>query len=397
MGYLCKYMAREGWEVTVLTEHIDDSTFAFLAGYAEVHYLRFYSSKGRLTRRMEWTALALADFLFGYKDRRMVREGAKLLRAGGFKAILCSSFRTFPLPAARKLARRFALPWVADTRDIIEQFPAHEYIIHPPHFFPLLDKLIVWAFRRKLLRSRNRALRQADCVTTVSPWHVERMKLFNPHVRLIYNGYDPELFYPASPSPEPQFRLTYTGRLISPGVRDPEWVFQAVGILSGQGVINPLQFRVGWYTDTASERFFRILAERYGVGDYMDYSAYVPADRVPDLLRRSSALLQLANKADANGPKGIMSTKLFEAFAVEKPLLLVRSDESFLEELILSSHSGVAARSVEDVCGFIRYYFDRWKRLGYTSVEPRREITEAFSRREQAAEFMRLLNSLANE
>lgn len=32
MGYLCKYLTRMGWEVTVVTEYIEDNTFEFLTG-----------------------------------------------------------------------------------------------------------------------------------------------------------------------------------------------------------------------------------------------------------------------------------------------------------------------------------------------------------------------------
>ena len=29
MGYLCKYLTRMGWEVTVVTEYIEDNTFEY--------------------------------------------------------------------------------------------------------------------------------------------------------------------------------------------------------------------------------------------------------------------------------------------------------------------------------------------------------------------------------
>ncbi|MDR1556170.1 MAG: glycosyltransferase [Tannerellaceae bacterium] len=396
MGYLCKYLARAGWEAVVLTEYIGDQTFAFLTGHVPVHYIRYYKAKGRVSRQAEWILLFLADFFFGYKDRKMVRLASRFLKAGGFGGILCSTYRTFPLPAARKLAKRFRLPLIADMRDIIEQYPSHEYIARPPHLFPWLDKQIIRVFRRKLLRGRNRALREAACITTVSPWHVEQMKAYNPRVELIYNGYDPELFYPVR-IPAPQFRLTYTGRLVSLDVRDPEWLFQAIRSLSETGVIHPEEFRVCWYTDEASAQSIRLLAGRYAVAAYMDYFGYVPADRIPAILNESSALLQLANKADEKGPKGIMSTKLFEAFAVEKPLLLVRSDESYLEETIHRAQAGIAARQAEDVCRFIRHHFAVWKEKGYTTIEPRREITASFSREQQARQFMHIFTEKSNK
>lgn len=389
MGYLCKYLARSGWEAAVLTEYIDDPTFAFLSGYVPVTYIRYYRAKGSFGRKAEWLLLFLADFFFDYKDRKMRKAGSRLLKDGGFDGILCSVYRTFPLPAARALARRFGLPLVADMRDILEQYPSHEYIAHPPRIVPWLDKQILRMYRRKLLSGRNRALREATCITTVSPWHVERMKAYNPCVELIYNGYDPELFYPVR-IPAEQFRLTYTGRLLSLDIRNPECLFQGIRALSETGEIDPKEFRVCWYTDEASARWIRSLSEQYAVEGWMDYFGYVPAGEIPEILNQSSVLLQLANKADAKGPKGIMSTKLFEAFAVEKPLLLVRSDESFLEETIRRAQAGAAARNADDVCGFIRRYYAQWKEKRYTSIAPRREVTESFSRAKQAEQFMNL-------
>jgi glycosyltransferase involved in cell wall biosynthesis len=397
MGYLCKYMARAGWEPVVVTEFIDgDDTFAFLTGHAPVHYIRYYKTRsGTAGRRAEWLLLCAADFLFGYKDRRMFRAASHLLDEGGFDGILCSTYRTFPLPAAERLARKYRLPFIADLRDIIEQYPSHEYIAHPPRIFPWLDRQIIRLFRCKLLRGRNRALSRAGCITTVSPWHVEMLKAYNPSVELIYNGYDPELFYPVRPARStPQFRLVYTGRLLSLRVRNPEWIFQAINSLSGTGVITPGKFRAQWYTDPASTECIRSFAERYSVTGYMDYFVYVPADAIPAILNESSVLLQLANRSGENGPRGIMSTKLFEAFAVEKPLLLAPSDESFLEEVIHLSQAGKAARNAAEVCDFLHHYFDMWKKKGYTTVEPRREVTESFSRREQAGQFMNILTRL---
>jgi glycosyltransferase involved in cell wall biosynthesis len=391
MGYLCKYLTRAGWEAAVLTEFIDDPTFAFLAGYVPVEYVRYYRAKGRIGRKAEWLLLFLADFFFHYKDRKMARAGSRLLKGGGFEAILCSVYRSFPLPAARRLARRFGLPLIADMRDIVEQYPSHEYIARPPRIFPWLDRQIIRAFRRKLLRDRNRALREAACVVTVSPWHVERMKAYNPCVELIYNGYDPELFYPRR-IPAGQFRLTYTGRLVSLDVRNPECLFQGIRMLADAGEIDPEVFRLCWYTDEASARWIRELAERYALSAWMDYSGYVLADEIPAILNQSSILLQLANKADEKGPKGIMSTKLFEAFAVEKPILLARSDESFLEETIQRARAGIAACNADDVCRFVRHHFARWKEKGYTSVEPCREVTESFSRARQAEQFMQIIS-----
>ena len=227
MGYLCKYMKRAGWTPVVVTEQIDDKTFSFLQGDIPVTYINFFHSKGGILRKLEWIFVLILDFLFHYKDKKIAKAASRLLEEGGYDGILCSTYRAFPLPAAKALAEKYHLPFVADLRDIIEQYAATEYIAHSFRLFPWLDKKVTTAFRNKLLRDRNEALKKADCVTTVSPWHVEKLKAYNLQTELIYNGYDPEIFFPEQHRTS-CFVITYTGRLISLATRDPRLLFEAI-------------------------------------------------------------------------------------------------------------------------------------------------------------------------
>ncbi len=396
MGYLCKYLKRTGWEPVVVTEQINENMYGFLTGYAEVVYINYYKATGGIGKKLEWLYVFLFDFFFNYKDRKMFKTASRIVSKGGFQGILCSTFRTFPLPAAMKTAKRFDLPFVADTRDIIEQHPGHEYISYSFRTFPWLDKQIIKLFRRKLLKGRNKALKAADCITTVSPWHVEVMKKYNPSVELIYNGYDPELFYPEQII-TPTFCLTYTGRLVSLATRDPEPLFEAIARLKSERIISDATLRIQWYIDEKSKQLLYPLAERYKITEYMDYFDFVPADQLPGILNRSSILLQLANKAGEAGPKGIMSTKLFESFAVEKPMLCVRSDESFLEDNIRRARAGASARNAQEAYDFILFQYREWQKNGYTTVDIDHDVVDLYSRSKQAVQFMHIFEELVKK
>lgn len=226
MGYLCKYMRRAGWEPVVVTEQIDDSTFSFLKGETPVTYVNFFHSKGKILQKLEWICVFILDYFFHYKDKKMAKAASRLLEEGEYAGILCSSYRTFPLPAAQYIAEKYHLPLVIDLRDIVEQYASNEYIAHNFRTFSWLDRKITETFRHKLLKDRNNALRKADQVTTISPWHVEKLQAYNPNTELVYNGYDPELFYPEQHRTS-QFVITYTGRLISLATRDPRLLFEA--------------------------------------------------------------------------------------------------------------------------------------------------------------------------
>lgn len=393
MGYLCKYMKRAGWQPSVVTEQINENMFAFLSNDIPVTYVRYYHYHRPWLYKLEWIVTFLLDLLFRFKDRKMKRTVEKIIRKEQFDAILCSTYRTFPLPAAEEIARKYNLPLVADLRDVIEQYASNEYISKRFHTISWLDTFITRKYKKHLLKHRNQVLRKADCVTTVSPWHTNLLKQYNPNTRLIYNGYDPELFFPAHPQTR-LFRLTYTGRILSLAIRDPRPLFEAVRRLDKEGVIEPALFRLTWYIDRHSEKLLQEMAKQFHVEPYMDYFPYIPAHEIPEVLQNSSILLQIANKSDEKGPKGIMSTKLFEAMATEKPLLCVRSDESFLEQTIRETRTGASARTADEAYAFISEKYRQWQQQGYTSVEPDREAVERFSRKKQAEQFMRLFEEL---
>ena len=393
MGYLCKYMQRAGWEPVVITEQIPDNTFAFLCEDIPVTYISYYNATGKFSKQLEWIFIQICDLLFQYKDRKVIKVATNILKEGNFSGVLCSSYRTFPLPAALQVAQKYKLPFIVDLRDIIEQYASDEYMNHLFKSIPWLDKKITSFFKNRLLNKRNQVLKQADCVTTVSPWHVKTLKSYNPQTHLIYNGYDPELFFPQLIKSK-QFIIVYTGRLISLATRDPHLLFGAIARLNKEQLISSQKVRLHWYMDKYSKEVLSKLAENYQISDYMDYFEYVPAAQIPEILNHSSILLQLANKMSESGPKGIMTTKLFEALAVEKPILCVRSDEAYLEETINKTHSGIAARTEEEVYQFILTHYKQWEKEGYTYINVERENVKPFSRQKQADQFMQLFTHL---
>lgn len=390
MGYLCKYLKQNGWHPTVVSEYLPDETFAFLKGDTDVSFIRYHRSGSRV----EWLKVLLLELFFGYKNRRMAQEAEKKLQQQRYDVLLCSTYRSFPLSAARKIARKYRLPFVVDLRDIIEQYSNCEYIAHPlPKLFGA-EKLIARLFRSHNLRQRNKVLRRADSVTTVSPWHVSVLQRLNPNTQLICNGFDPELFAPVTIR-TPEFRITYTGRLLSSSMRNPELLFKAVARLSREGIITPETFRIRWFIDPQSKQQLQQEVKMYPIVDYMDYPGYVPAARIPAILNESSMLLLLTNKADKNGPKGIMTTKFFEALAVEKPILCVRGDEGCLEEVIRRTRAGLSAHNEEEVYAFIRRYYLQWQAEKTTSIDVDRKEVQSFSRKTQALQFIRIFEQIA--
>lgn len=396
MGYLCKYIRQYGWEPTVLTEDVEDEhAFRFLKGYAPVHYVNFNTAPRGQARKRKWLLNFIKDFLYGYKDRQMVKEAKNILSSEKFDLILCSSFRTFPLSAAESISRKHKIPLIVDLRDIIEQYSGTEYISKSLPSWGGMEKIIVNRFTQKSLKTRNRVLRKANIVTTVSPWHREILRRFNPQVELIYNGYDPELFYPEQKHTR-HFVITYTGRLLSTAMRDPGLFFEALSRLIREKEIYPTDCRVDWYVDDASWKIITGEAEKHNLLSYMNHKGYVAATKIPEILNESSVILLLTNLSSGSGPKGVMTTKFFESLAVEKPILCVRSDESYLAEAIKETHAGLAATDAEEVYTFLKNQYIFWKENGYTVAKVNKDAVMHYSRPHQAQQFASLFNQITD-
>ena len=182
------------------------------------------------------------------------------------------------------------------------------------------------------------------------------------------------MFYPQQIKTS-RFIITYTGRLLSLAIRNPELLFAAIARLTEDKVIIPETFRVVWYTDQESRSIIRQEAEQHGVQSFMDYHEYVPASDIPLILNKSSVLLSLTNKFDTSGPKGFMTTKFFESLAVEKPILCVQSD-------------------VDEVYDFLKHYYEEWQEKGYTTSPVNRDKLSNYSRKEQASQFARIFEEI---
>lgn len=393
MGYLCKYLKRIGWEASVVTEHISDNTFSFLTGNANTIYVKYYKASGKISKQLEWLWVMVLDILFHYKTNKMFKICSKLVKDNNYDVILCSTYRTFPLPVTHKLSQKYGIPFIADMRDIIEQFTFDEYISHKFNIHPFLDKWIIKIIRHKLLSDRNRILRVANSIITVSPWHVKTLQAYNPNVHLIYNGFDPEIFYPQKKVTD-RFYITYTGRVLSLALQNPQLLFEAIYKLSEGKIITPQTVRIQWFTTPQSKQIVSQLAHELNVEDYMDYYDYVPASEIPLILNCSSILLSLTNKSDKKGPKGILGTKLFESLAVGKPILSVRSDEAYIAKAIKETNAGLAAVNIDEVCHFLTHYYKMWQEKGYTTSPIDQNKLQCYSRKEQAKQFAAIFETV---
>lgn len=381
MGLLSYHLEKMGWDVTIISE--DNSEIHYnLPNLPKKVYRYNYQANASKT---EYYLKSALNLIYDHKTNSFLNKFYKEIKNEYFDLVLCSTFNEFPLNLAYKISRKLNVPLICDIRDLVEQFGDNLYSRNKisNHSF---NRFFTNLIRKKRIYIRNKIISKADAITTVSPWHKEYLNQFNTNVHLIYNGYSQEIFYSKDVKSE-TFDIIYTGRLLDPQAQNPELLFKAIEELKLE------KLRIVWYVDKTSREIISKELENYPITKSIsEINNLVPVSAIPNLLNASSIILVLTNKSTEDGPKGIMTTKFFEAIGVEKPVLCVRSDEGCLSQVIKETNAGLAATNVEEVKSFITQKYKEWENNGFT----RQEIVsrEKFSRENQAKQFVEIFNSL---
>lgn len=342
---------------------------------------------------MPRSLVTLLELFVEWKDRCLAREIERTRQREALPApdaILALSYRKYPLLAAQLLAKQWGVPWIADCRDIVEQYSRGDFLPRP---LTLLGRRLTALERwigKRYIEQRNRAIATAHTLITVSRWHREVLRGVHPSVRIIYNGYDEGLFRLRQATPTDRLRIVYTGRILSLQMRDPSLIFEVLG--SERLRTQPIDLI--FYTDDHSAR----LLERYnidGSGARLEVRPMVSAQEVPDILADASLILLLGNEERAGGPHGMLSTKLFEAMAMRRPLVLLPDTSSETAEVVRQSGLGIATNSPAELEEYLLALLAEWRTHGTTTPKhPNLALIERYTRARQAAEFAALLSAL---
>ncbi len=373
-----------GWQVQVISELMPHC--AYQTTDFPLALMRYYSTC-KWKHHIQW----LADQLWFHKEHTFTKFVEQQTDVAQYDIILCSSFNVFPLQTAHTLAQKYHKPLLVDLRDIAEQWGQTRYLAHKiPHLCGL-ENWLISLYEKRNIRLRNKVIKAAQAITTISPWHAKWLQTIVPNVQLIYNGFNSEEFY-RKDIPEDKFIISYTGRIYDFELRNPHLLFEAVERLLLSKQIAKEDIALQFYIDHASIAPLQQLAQQYHSADVVEVQGYVPNSQILSILHHSSIVLILANKTTAQGPFGIMTTKFFEALGVEKPVLCVRSDEDCLAAAIQQTNAGLAATTADEAATFLLEKYNEWKTQGYTHQDVRQK--ELFTRQSQALQFDKLLRSI---
>ncbi len=202
----------------------------------------------------------------------------------------------------------------------------------------------------------------------------------------IANGCDFDDFAGLEHHPGERLRITHAGSFF--GRRDPKPFLRA---LAESGLDDVVVRFVG---DVRAED--REFAESLGLGDRIELTGYVTRRRSLELQRDSEALLLLIPEAGGRG-RGVLSGKVFEYLAAERPILAAVPPDGAAAQLVRDTGAGVVA-APDDVPALREALLDlhaRWRagELEGTPLSP--EWRRRLSRGARVEELADLLRSLA--
>lgn len=349
--FICDYLTQKGYAVTLLTETYQPLDFAH--DYP-IETIRMYSGG-----TLDWAVKTVWTLLTDWHNRAFAKKaisGQSSVVSRPFDLVLCSAFSDFPLGAARRIAKALNVPLICDVRDLDEQVDDSRYQYRHQYWWTMPFRRL---YRAVHIRRRNQVLRTADAVTTVSPWHVDFTKQFNPNTHLVYNGYDAKQFYPED-LPSDRFTISYIGSLFA---------WQQPALATVKDVLGSLPADI--CLDIHTPQYHAVMHNQLG-----------------DTIRRSSMMLVFTD----THTHGMLTTKFYEALGCEKPILCVPSDNGSLAELIAYTNAGIATDDRNAVQAFIAEKYHEWQLKGFTRQAVQHK--EQFSRETQCAHIEQIIRHL---
>jgi glycosyltransferase involved in cell wall biosynthesis len=246
----------------------------------------------------------------------------RIVRQEGIDVVLTTSPPSSVHLIGAAVKRATGVRWVADLRDSL--------VAHPHR---RAESLAVRAKEQGEHAVARLVARGADAIVTVSDAITEEARGFSPRgpVTTIANGSDFDDFAGLEYHRGDRFRITHTGSFF--GKRDPRPFLTALA----ESRLDAVARFVGDFRSADRE-----WAEGLGLGDRLELHPYVPRRRSLELQRDSDALLLLIPEAGGRG-KGVLSGKVFEYLAAERPILAAVPLDGAAAKLLEETGAGIVA------------------------------------------------------
>ncbi len=247
---------------------------------------------------------------------------------------------------ARKLSRKYKIPWVADFRDPW----AHLYADNKPSLILYLQR-----------RLASKTLADADILVTVSKPQANMLRtLFkDKKVFCITNGYDTDDFPEISSKLTHKFAITHTGQLYK-GERDPSLLFEVVNNLIRKNKIKRDLIEVNFYGP--NEYWLIEEIKKYNLEGVVNVYDFIP--REESLKRQRESQLLLLLRLNYKIEKGDCPGKLFEYFGARRPIIAAGGYGGIIEDFFEETNAGKCGENAEVLENILLEYYEEFVKSG---------------------------------
>ena len=337
-------------------------------------------------------AISIAGEVFAYPDgmkywhESAFKEASKIMDDEEIDAIISSSWPITCHTIANDLKEKQNIPWIADLRDLWNLNP---YVSH--------------TFIRNYFEKRLelKTFENVDALTTTTDLAAETLSTLHPMSRIvpILSGYDKDDFKfleelvskkddLSSDSPE-KLKFIYAGSLYG-GKRDPTYLFEAIRQLEDENKLDLSKISIEFYGDSTG---LEDIANRYGLLDIVHIGGKIAHDEVLKKQLNSDVLLLIS--WDNEKEKMFIPGKIYEYFALKKPVLSIGYKEGSLKDLVEETKVGYHVSSLESTKEALLDIYNEFVEKG--TVELNSDINiDDYSMENMAKKFADLLNELEN-
>ena len=305
-----------------------------------------------------------------------IPKAIAIVRREGIDVVLTTSPPGSVHLIGAAVKRATGVKWVADLRDSIVRHPHRA-----------TEGLGAAAKERARAGVAQLVARRADAIITAAEAITEETRSLSPSGRLetIANGADFDDFAGLEYRRTERLRLTHTGSFF--GRRDPKPFLRA---LKASGLDDVTVRFVGDFRPAD-----RAFLESLELGERVELIDYVPRRESLRLQRESDALLLLIPEADGRG-RGVLSGKVFEYLAAERPILAVVPPDGAAAALIRDTGAGVVAppEDEEAIAATLRSLHARWREGSLDGPSLSEEWRERLSRAARVEDLADLLRGL---
>jgi glycosyltransferase involved in cell wall biosynthesis len=306
-----------------------------------------------------------------------IPKAISIVRREGIDVVLTTSPPGSVHLIGAAVKRATGVKWVADLRDSIAL-----------HAHRRDDGVGARAKQKARAGVAHLVARQADAIVAAADAIAAETRGLNPKgpVVTIANGCDFDDFAGLEYRRGDRFRLTHAGSFF--GRRDPKPFLRA---LADSGLEDVTVRFVGDFRPGDRE-----FVEELGLGDRVELLDYVPRRESLRLQRDSDALLLLIPEAGGRG-RGVLSGKVFEYLAAERPVLAVVPPDGAAAELIRETGAGVVAApdDADAIRDALVELYGCWRAGSLDGPPLSPEWRDRLSRATRVEELAELLRSLA--